>query len=131
MSQNEHPAESTVDGPQAAITADVVATTLSREDVFSWYDDALRDLGWTLDEGDLMNIRTTTEEAVRAWRKDDVAARVAILVKGDPRNPPADDHELLFELAFAATNPRSVAPSGSQAGWDWIAEERAARRPGW
>lgn len=109
LSHNEHPAESTVDGPIPAITADVMGTNLDRADLFDWYDDALRAKGWAPDPNDLMNVRTTTEEAVEVWRRGDIVARVAILVENDPRNPPSEGHATLFELAFAATEPRPAA----------------------
>ena len=57
-----------------------------------------------------MNVRTTTEESVQVWRRNDLVARVAILIKGDPRNPPAGGYETLYELAFAATARQSFAP---------------------
>jgi hypothetical protein len=110
VSHNEHPAERTIDGPLPAITADVLGTDLPPAEVYAWYDDALRAAGWTRDPGDLMNVRTTTEESVQAWRRNDVVARVAILIKGDPRNPPAEGYETLYELAFAATAKQSFAP---------------------
>lgn len=110
ISHNEHPAESTIDGPIPAITADVLGTDLTPAAVYAWYDDALQAAGWTPDPGDLMSVRTTTEESVQVWRRDDVVARVAILIKGDPRNPPAEGHETLYELAFAATVRQSFAP---------------------
>jgi hypothetical protein len=110
VSHNEHPAQATIEGPLPAITADVLGTDLTPAAVYAWYDDTLRSAGWTRDPGDLMSVRTTTEESVQVWRRGDVVARVAILTKGDPRNPPAAGYETLYELAFAATVRQSFAP---------------------
>jgi hypothetical protein len=110
VSHNEHPAQSTIEGPIPAITGDVLGTELPPAALYAWYDDALRAAGWTPDPGDLMAVRTTTEESVQVWRRNDVVARVAILAKHDPRNPPAGGHETLYELAFAATARQSFAP---------------------
>ena len=90
-----------------------MATTLEREAVFDFYEAELADRGYTRDDKDLANIRTTIEHELRVWRKGDVVARVAFLRVGDVRvpAPPAGMPDAsLFELAFIAKPPENFAP---------------------
>lgn len=87
VSRNERDSERTIEGPVPAILGDVMATTLEREAVFDFYEAEFADRGYTRDDKDLANIRTTIEHELRVWRKGDVVARVAFLRVGDVRVP--------------------------------------------
>jgi len=112
VSRNERDAERTIEGPVPAILGDVMATPLDPAAIFDFYDAELTNRGYSRDDRDLSNIRTTIEEEIRVWRKGDVVARVATLRVGDPRVPPlpaALPDATLFELAFIAKGPRADA----------------------
>ena len=108
VSHNEHDADWTIDGPMVAIVGDVFATEDDAEAILAYYETELPKHGYVRDDGDLSNIRTTIEEAVRVWRNGDVVARVAIYRAGDPQIPPLPPDMAdgtLFELALTTKSP--------------------------
>lgn len=105
---SENDAEQTIDGPQAAIVGDIFAIEDDVDAIFAYYDTELPKLGFVRDDGDLSNIKTTAEAAVRVWRNGDVVARVAIYRGDDPRPPPLPSdmtNGTLFWLALIAKPP--------------------------
>ena len=108
IAHNEHDAEQTIDGPIVAIVGDRFATDPDADAIFAFYEAELPKYGYVRDDGDLSNIKTTVEEAVRVWRNGNVVARLAIYRADDPQLPPLPSDMTggtVFELALIAKPP--------------------------
>lgn len=106
ISTGGHDYEWGIWGSNSAIWSSTLGASVSKEEVFAYYERELVARGWHPSVGDIAV--TTTEIDGRGWRKDRVAIQVSVFRKNDFQNPSTiNAYQTPYRLTLVADRPKN------------------------